>query len=95
MTAKEIEAQVRSVGRTCRGTLPVSARRKINALFELGGPELARKTDEKARSGCGFDFNEVILANPLDGKEHSYTCPHCGVEGTYIAPLFEEESKGG
>lgn len=38
---------------------------------------------------CGYDFNDTVVAGPWDGKEHDYQCPHCGVEGGYRAPLFE------
>jgi len=37
---------------------------------------------------CGSDFNDVILAGPLDGQAHTYTCPRCGIEGHYTAPWF-------
>lgn len=47
---------------------------------------LARLVD--IRSGCGYDFNETILANPLDGKVREYECPKCKVKGEYRAPIF-------
>lgn len=41
-------------------------------------------------TGCGADFNALILAGPLDGEAHEYECPQCGVTGHYTAPLFPE-----
>ena len=35
--------------------------------------------------GCGFDLNPLILAGPLDGEEHPYTCPQCK-QVSYITP---------
>jgi hypothetical protein len=120
-----MEADVRSVTRTCRGTplLPqadqeaLAARwRQISAAADfqagiafktaiedvlgVGNMEIAdndwdalfRRLGETAfayRNNCGYDFNEIVLSNPLDGKEHSYTCPHCGQTGMYTAPLYE------
>lgn len=43
----------------------------------------------RKRKGCGADFNEVILAGPLDGEQHPYRCPQCGNEGVYIPPIFD------
>lgn len=37
---------------------------------------------------CGADFNDIILAGELDGKQHDYICPKCGQAGQYGAPLF-------
>jgi len=42
----------------------------------------------RARSGCGADFNEIVVSGPLDGEEHGYVCPRCGNTGTYRAPHF-------
>lgn len=39
--------------------------------------------------GCGYDFNQTILANPLDGEVYQYECPQCGTTGTYRAPLLD------
>ena len=57
-----------------RGEGLVSAAQVANALF---------------RAGCGQDVNDLILAGPLDGEEHRYTCPACGVEASYRAPFIQ------
>lgn len=38
---------------------------------------------------CGADVNDVICAQPFDGKEHERVCPKCGATDTYQAPFFE------
>jgi hypothetical protein len=40
---------------------------------------------------CGADFNEVVLAGPLDGEQHDYICPRCKVHSVYVAPKFDVE----
>ncbi len=85
----EHEAQVRAVGHTCRGPLPDEDRAEVNNLLAAGDTVEAQKVDKAGRAGCGYDFNETILSNPLDGEEHDYECPRCGVTGVYRAPLFE------
>ncbi|NOT08951.1 MAG: hypothetical protein HOP28_12200 [Gemmatimonadales bacterium] len=47
---------------------------------------VASLADVVLRQHCGADFNETILANPLDGEDHEYTCPRCQLTGTYRAP---------
>jgi hypothetical protein len=46
----------------------------------------ARAIDGETRAACGYDFNATILAGALDGEEHAFTCPRCGVTGSYRAP---------
>ena len=41
---------------------------------------------------CGADFNDIICAGDLDGKQHSYKCARCGQEGQYGAPRFVLEN---
>ena len=38
---------------------------------------------------CGRDFNEEVCANPFDGEVRNYTCPACGLTGTYRSPLYD------
>jgi hypothetical protein len=45
--------------------------------------------EDRVGRPCNADFNEIVLANPLDGKSHEYTCPKCGVHSVYVAPLLE------
>lgn len=49
--------------------------------------EIARR---EARAGCGYDFNETVIAGPFDGEEHEYKCPNCGLTGVYRAPHFDD-----
>jgi hypothetical protein len=86
MSSEEI---IRSVIRVCRGPLPLDIRKRVNNLLWEGKLEAARELDHSNRLGCGYDFNDTIVSGPLDGKEHDYECPMCGVKGTYRAPLFE------
>ena len=86
----EQEAIVRSVGRTCRGPLSEEDREEVNRLLAEGDTVEAQKVDKAGRTDCGYDFNDTILSNELDGLEHEYECPDCGLTGIYIAPLFDE-----
>ncbi len=85
-----IEEIVRSVGHTCRGPLPDDTRVNVVRLLAEGNAEEARRLDDANRPGCGYDFNETILNNPLDGNIREYECPGCGVTGEYKAPIFDE-----
>jgi hypothetical protein len=49
-----------------------------------------RKMTINPEAGCGYDFNEIILANPLDGQDRIVPCPKCGNQISYKAPTFEE-----
>ena len=88
MSYDEQVNQVLSVQRTCRGLLPEAARARIAELLQAGDLDGARALDAEQRTGCGYDFNKTVVASPFDGKEHHYTCPACGLEGTYRAPIF-------
>jgi hypothetical protein len=62
----------------------------IADALKLGDEAVAKQIDSETRRPCGYDFNETILAGPLDGQEHAYACPTCGVVGSYRAPMFPE-----
>ena len=40
---------------------------------------------------CNYDFNDVILANPLDGEERVVSCPNCETQISYRAPNYSAE----
>lgn len=84
------EQVIRSVVRTCRGPLAEGAREKINALLAEGKPDEARVLDTAARTPCGYDFNEIILAHPHDGQTRETPCPQCGAIIRWTAPVFKE-----
>ena len=50
---------------------------------------LIRLRGDKIGQGCGWDLNEEILKHPFDGAEHLTTCPNCGIEMSWKAPVFE------
>lgn len=60
----------------------------ITEHLKAGRMQEARDLDTAARVPCGYDFNSIVLSGPLDGREHAYTCPRCGVQGAYRAPLI-------
>ena len=91
MRKKEKEAVVRGTAKTCRGPLPAKSRKLVNSLMASGDMEKARQVNDDDRPGCGYDFNDTIMSNPLDGEVHKYECPDCGVKGEYRAPIFTEE----
>ena len=128
MAKKKHDADVRAIGRHCRGMLPeegvtitkdlrrlvaqngveLSARAKkapsradVNKLLHKGELDdavyadrvgrLAWCLDELGQATCGYDFNDTVMSNPLDGSEYEYECPNCGVEGSYRAPWFEDD----
>jgi hypothetical protein len=51
----------------------------------------ARELDAAMRTGCGWNFNEVIEAGPFDGTSHVATCPKCGQGIAYRLPIHEIE----
>jgi hypothetical protein len=73
-----------------RAAAEYELRLKIGAALQAGDEALAKALDIDTRRPCDYDFNEIVLANPLDGLEHDYQCPRCGVVGTYRAPMFPE-----
>jgi hypothetical protein len=89
ITREELIEREAQVSRRCRGPLPEGVRKQINELMELGTAEdieAAKNLDASSRTRCGYDMNIVFLIEgPLDGEEHEYTCPNCGVKGTYRA----------
>ena len=91
MTRAEAETEVRSITRTCRGPLHPDKMKIKNALLEDGRLEEAAAEDAAGRPGCGADFNDVVCAGPFDGKFHPATCPACGVDHSYTAPLYDVE----
>lgn len=40
------------------------------------------------QDNCGYDVNNLILSNPLDGKDYFVTCPNCGAKISYTAPTL-------
>lgn len=88
---EKILAVINSVTRQCRGPLRVGVREAVDKLLEENKLPEARALDAKSRNGCGYDFNKIVAAGPLDGQEYAYKCPKCGVEGVYGAPLFYAE----
>lgn len=95
MTRKEKEAIIRSIRRTCRGPLSEEGKEKVSAAFAAGDARSARIEGRVHRPGCGFDINDLILSEPLDGEEHSAECPGgCGnVVSWRPAPLDVEEAQ--
>lgn len=87
---KKILEEINAIQRRCRGPLAAGAREAIDKLLADQKFVEARALDIKSRKGCGYDFNKTIAAGPLDGQDHAYTCPNCGVIGVYVAPLYEK-----
>lgn len=83
------EQTIRSITRACRGPLPQKARDAVAFLLKEGRHQEAASMDAASRLGCGYDFNNVIVAGPHDGQLHEYTCPKCKLTGQYRAPWFE------
>lgn len=89
MNRDQAVEMIRAVERRCRGCLPAEAREAVVRMMADGRVAEARALDANLRSGCGYDFNEIVITGPWDGQEHAYVCPQCGVEGTYLTPRFE------
>lgn len=83
------EEQILAVPRTCLGPMRAGYREQINGAFARSDEAEARRLSAEGREGCGSDINALILANPLDGQEHTVNCRRCGQEITYRAPLVE------
>lgn len=45
------------------------------------------------RVGCGYDVNELILSQPLDGLTHSAPCLKCGDTKTWVPASYTIESE--
>lgn len=86
VSRKEAEAVVRAVTKRCRGAISVEGLKAKALALKAGKLALAQSLDSSARKPCGADFNDTILANPLDGQVHEYACPKCGLEDRYRAP---------
>lgn len=78
LTKAEKGILIRSVRRTCRGPRSEEGDKAVSAAFAEGDAVFARKMDKAHRKPCGYDFNNLILMEPLDGKEHEVECPDCG-----------------
>lgn len=89
MPSPEIEREIRSIKRTCRGPLPHLIRKRVGVMLKEGFRDEAARLDDASRLGCGYDFNTIILSNPLDGVRRGYVCPKCGVGGYYTPPKYE------
>jgi hypothetical protein len=40
---------------------------------------------------CGQDVGELIIAGPLDGKEHEVICPKCGEKLDYVPAVADND----
>lgn len=112
ITREEAEALVRSVQRLCKG--PFKSERHKAEYDELrravGGPALTPEAaargysiellDSLNRDYCGADFNDVIMAYPLNGEDHGdqtpfggpdkrVPCPKCGQLISFRSPRFK------
>lgn len=78
---------------------PGSFARRVRAacsdLIEKGREREASALDDCCRSGCGYDFNRVILSNPLDGLARTVKCPGCGQEISYTPAEIEVTGEAG
>ena len=83
------EDAVRSIERRCRGPLAADRAKVVAALVREGRTADAQQADAAGRQGCGYDVNELILSEPLDGKDHSAPCPNCGRTISWRAPRFD------
>ncbi len=63
-----------------------AVRLEIAALLVDGREKDADVLHHGCRLGCGADFNDVILAHPLDGETRTVKCPRCSMEVRYTAP---------
>lgn len=68
-----------------------NAREILNLLLEIEGTKpLAAELDDIMRTGCGHDFNTIVVAYPFDGKTREYECPFCHVTGVFTTPVFPD-----
>lgn len=78
MTKEEAIHQIRSIDRRCRGVLPPKIRKQVNDLLAIGKRQEASMLDASNRSGCGYDFNEILIKKiPWTGDRTAYVCPKC------------------
>jgi hypothetical protein len=84
--AEDVARSVRAVDRRCRGPLPPEVREAARSALASGFIDLAAQLDAAGRVGCGYDVNELILSQPLDGQLHAAPCPSCGTMIQWVAP---------
>lgn len=41
------------------------------------------------KNNCGYDINNLILSEPMDGNEHTAPCPGCGNAVHWFAATYE------
>lgn len=58
------------------------------ALRRVSYPQI-RLRSQTVGQGCGWNLNEEIVKHPFDGEEHVTTCPDCGAEHSWKAPVFD------
>lgn len=94
-TKEEAEFAVKAIARTCKGPVKLGKEAEYAELREkagnFGNPDThgsIAMLDAVNRDYCGYDFNSVILAYPLDGQEHLVNCPKCGLEISFRSPFF-------
>jgi hypothetical protein len=44
--------------------------------------------DSLNRQGCGYNFNQVVMQFPYDGREHYEPCPKCGQMISFRSPYW-------
>jgi len=88
-TTEEQAAIVRGIKRTCRGPLAEGAAGKVAEALAAGDHAGAAAIDVANRKGCGYNVNDLIMAQALDGKLHTAECPGCGRVIEWRAPVFD------
>jgi hypothetical protein len=82
-------AQPCVVARTALGA-DATTGQLIAHLLGAGLKAEAAAVDAASRTPCGATLNPVILAQPLDGQDHSAPCPACGNTFAWTAPDYGE-----
>lgn len=106
VTREEAEFLVRSQGRPCKGPKKPGVEHEYAKMRSVagmvGGEDKGYSIafmDSVLREGCGYDFNNIIMAYPLDGADHSdlspfggpdksAKCPECGQSISFRSPYF-------
>lgn len=87
-TRAEAEAHVRATVGRCMGTRDTAKYAEWQKFMDKGQVEEARSL--QTRKGCGYEYAELVIAEPFDGEEHDVTCPKCGNKSSFRAPLFAD-----
>ena len=78
------QQSVLEIVRSCRGPISDEDRAVVGELLSAGDEDGAKAHDRESREPCGFDVNQLILSEEMDGEVHKAPCAGCGTVISWI-----------